>query len=523
MWARLCNPRCVRSPLRWFTSLGMRLSRAVVGVARTLGQARGAFLSGAWMSRRTVKGQLETRGGTVDGSQYFEQWAHVLQGWNYDSYAGAMSLAESGDMRGIADLSIAIMGSPRAGADLRTRALAISGAPIRFDRAPRGRRARTAVKAIDADEDWFYMVTEAEQNQLQKWFWMMGLALGRLDWWEDNPIAATPEAAERMPKVARIRNGRNVPTLKTWNPRCLRYDWQERVWKVRLDGGEEETIKNGLNGWILWLSTESSPWLNGLWRGLAPMYLLIQFAIRDWRDQSAKFANGVAVFTGPAAHDEDFRVNLVRDWRNSGKNGAVYLPEDTELKVFELTAKNWDTFEAQIRLGQTSATITVLGTNMPTEAQPGVGTGANVQSEVRQDIKSGDARAWETFAHENVTRPWALANYLSADVAPWVSVLVEPANDEGKFAAAANEASLAMQNLEDLQVPYDRIAFMQKAGIPVDETRIDEPRRAKVLQWHIDRQLLTRNEGRQALGYDIMADLDVFAVPSTTQPQKEAA
>lgn len=472
----MCNPLHVRPLARWFVQLGARLSRAVVGVARTLGQARGAWLNASWASRKTVRSQLETRGGTVDGSQYFEQWAHVLQGWNYDSYAGAMSLAESGDMRGIADLSIAIMGSPRAGADLRTRALAISGAPIRFDRAPRGRRARTAVKAIDADEDWFYMVTEAEQNQLQKWFWMMGLALGRLEWWEDNPIAATPEAAQTMPKVARIRNGRNVPTLKAWNPRCLRYDWQERVWKVRLENGDEETIKNGLNGWILWLSTESRPWLNGLWRGLAPMFLLIQFAIRDWRDQSAKFANGVAVFTGPAAHDEDFRVNLVRDWRNSGKNGAVYLPEDTELKVFELTAKNWDTFEAQIRLGQTSATITVLGTNMPTEAQPGVGTGANVQSEVRQDIKSGDARAWETFAHENVTRPWALANFLSADVAPWIEVQVEPANDVTKFAKSQLDGANALKIWLDIGAPVDVGEFMQTLKTPIDEKRLKQLR-----------------------------------------------
>lgn len=457
-----------------------------------------------------MHGQLQTRGGNVDGSQYFEQWAHVLHGWNYDSYAAAQRMAESGDMCAIADLCISIMGSARAGADLRTRALAISGAQIRFDRAPRGRRARTAVRAIDADEDWFYMVSESEQNQLQKWFWMMGLALARLEWWEDNPIAATPEAAQLLPKVARIRNGRNVPVLKTWNPRCLRYDWQERVWKVRLDNGEEETIKNGLNGWILWLSTESRPWLNGLWRGMAPMYLLIKYALKDWRDQSEKFAKGVAVFTGPAAHDDDFRIKLVDDWRKAGTNGAVYLPEETELKVFELAANNWTTFEAQVKLGQTSITITALGANMPTEAQQGVGTGANVQSEVRQDIKSGDARAWETFVHENVARPWAWANFLSADVAPWIEVQVEPANDAGKFAKAANDAALAMQNLEDLQAPYDRVAFMQKAGIPVDETRLDEPRRAKLLQWHVEDKLVKINEARVSLGYEPDPGGDVY-------------
>lgn len=452
------------------------MSRAVVGVARTLGQARGAFRSSFWASRGTVRGQLSTRGGNVDASQYFEQWAHVLQFWDYNAYHGAMMLAEGGDMRGIADLCSAIMGSPRAGADLRTRALTISGAPIRFDRAPRGRRARTAVRAIEADEDWFYMVTEAEQNQIQKWFWMMGLALGRLEWWEDNPIAATPEAAQSMPKVARIRNGRNVPALKAWNPRCLRFDWQERVWKVRLDNGNEEVIRNGLNGWILWLSTESRSWLNGLWRGIAPMFLLIGFALKDWRDQSEKFAHGVAVFSGPAAHDDDFRVKLVDDWRNAGARGAVYLPEETKFDVFELRADNWKTFVEQIKLAETSISITIRGANLPTESVQNVGTGANAQMETVLDVKRGDARQWETFAHFDVARPWAAANYLSPDVAPWISVLVEPKDDAASFARAQKDGADAYEVWVRNGAPIDVAEYMQKLGTPIDVKRLETMR-----------------------------------------------
>jgi hypothetical protein len=403
----------------------------------------------------------------------------VLNSWDYDSYYGAMSLAESGDMRGIADLCMAIMGSPRAGADLRTRALAISGAPIRFDRAPRGRRARTAVRAIDADEDWFYMVNETEQNQLQKWFWMMGLALARLEWWEDNPIAATPEAAQTLPKVARIRNGRNVPALKAWNPRCLRYDWQERVWKVRLEGGEEESIKNGMNGWILWLSTESRPWLNGLWRGLAPMFLLIGFAFQDWRDQSEKFAHGVAVFTGPAAHDDDFRAKLVDDWRNAGSRGAVYLPEETELHVFEMKADNWKTFEAQIKLAESSITITIRGANLPTESVQNVGTGANAQTGTIQSVTSGDARDFESFAHFNVNRPWANANYLSPDVAPWISILVEPKEDASSFAVAQKNGADAYKVWRETGAPVDVAEYMQKLGTPIDAEKLKAMRAAE--------------------------------------------
>lgn len=441
-----------------------------------LGQARGAFRGAFWSARKTVRGQLSTRGGNVDASQYYEQWAHVLASWDYDSYYSAMSLAESGDMRGIADLCMAIMGSPRAGADLRTRALAISGAPIRFDRAPRGRRSRSAVRAIDADEDWFYMVSEAEQNQLQKWFWMMGLALARLEWWEDNPIAATPEAARTLPKVARIRNGRNVPALKTWNPRCLRFDWIERQWYVRLDSGEEEPIRNGLNGWIFWQSTESRPWLNGLWRGLAPMFLLIGFALQDWRDQSEKFAHGVAVFSGPAAHDDDFRTKLVDDWRNAGARGAVYLPEETKLDVFELKADNWKTFIEQIKLAETSITITIRGANLPTESVQSVGTGAEAQAETVLDVKRGDARAWESFAHPNISQPWARANFLSAEVAPWIEVQVEPKESAASFAAAQKSGADAYKVWVESGAPIDVAEYMQKLGTPIDVKKLEAMR-----------------------------------------------
>jgi hypothetical protein len=131
---------------------------------------------------------------------------------------------------------------------------------------------------------------------------------------------------------------------------------------------------------------------------------------------------------------------------------------------------------------------------------------------VRADVKAGDARLWETFSHTSLTRPWAWANFLSADVAPWISVNVDPPEDRATFADSAQKASLAMQNLEDLQAPYDRVAFMQKAGIPVDERRIDEPRRAKLFAWHVDRQIVTLNEAAQALGYEPTPGRDVYLV-----------
>lgn len=487
---------------RWFSALGARLGRAIVSAAATLGQARGAFARWSFASRGTVRGQLETRGGTVDGSVYHEQWAHVLQGWDYDSYFAAQSMAESGDMRAIADFCTSIMGSPRACADLRTRALAITGAAITFDKAPNGRRARASVRAMDADEDWFFAVPEEEQILFMNWYRVLGMALARLVWWEDNPIAATPEAARDLPKVARIRNGRNVPLFQTWHPRCLRWDWMERLWFVRLDDGSEEPIQNGMNGWIFWTSSASRPWLNGLWRALGPMLLLMNFAIADWRDQGEKYAQGVAVFTGPGAHDDEMRRQLVNEWRNAGARGAVYLPEKTELKIFELSANTWETYEAQIALANTSITIAILGSNLPTEvSSSGAGTGANAQQEVRNDIKAGDARQWETFAHTSITRPWAWANFQSADVAPWITVHVAPPEDAAKFADAANKAALALQNFYEMGAPIDDAAFLQKVGIPINASMLGQPRKQKPAAWMVTSGVIQLNQASDALGY----------------------
>jgi hypothetical protein len=94
-----------------------------------------------------------------------------------------------------------------------------------------------------------------------------------------------------------------------------------------------------------------------------------------------------------------------------------------------------------------------------------------------QDIKSGDARAWETFVHESVTRQWAWANFLSADVAPWIEVQVQPANDEAKFAKAQKDGAEAYEVWLRTGAPVDVGPFMQKLGTPIDEKRLDAMRK----------------------------------------------
>ena len=276
----------------------------------------------------------------------------------------------------------------------------------------------------------------------------------------------------------------------------------ERLWFVRLDDDTEEPIRDGMNGWIFWTSSASRPWLNGLWRALGPMLLLMNFAIADWRDQGEKYAQGVAVFTGPGANDPEHRLKLVDDWRKAGSRGAVYLPENTKLDIFELKANTWETYEAQIALANTSITIAILGSNLPTEvSSSGAGTGATAQHEVRLDIKAGDARDWETTAHNSATRPWAWANFQSADVAPWITVHVAPAEDAAKFADAANRAALALQNFYEIGAPIDDVAFLQKANIPIDSAKIGQPRTQKPAAWMVTSGVIQLNQASSALGY----------------------
>jgi hypothetical protein len=490
---------------RIWDSFGRALSRFVRASASVFGEARGAYgraKTFALAGRAPPPYVLPSRsGGEVDGGERREEDIRPVIRWTYESIRAARVLADDGEMRYVADLCEMLMGDERISSKLEDRALSLSAAPIQFEIAPKGRQRRAAKRAAEAEQDWWDMVPETELGLMLKWYRLLGIAIAELVW--TDPIPLIPIANDGhgnwyVPNVAgraRLRNGRNVPRLKWWHPRALRWDWQDRCWYVRLDGGYEERVEPGNGKWVMW-SVGARPWINGLWRGLSVVWLLKALAGPAWGRQGERHANGTAIMSGPEAYDQELRRQLTREWRELGSSGVIWVPEGSKLEIFELQANTWQTYKGQIDTANTAIDIAIMGANLPTEASQGAGTGATAQMETVQKRVEGDAREWETIEHDQIARPWAKANFGTPDVAPYAIRMVKPANDVTKLATAQKAAAEGYRLLRGENAPFDEVAYLRQYEIPISEARIGQRSKATVFAWHITSSMLSYGEAR---------------------------
>lgn len=477
--------------------------RAIPTIGYALGsyqRARAMGASGAPVERAYLPARAG--GGSIDAGERREVFDIPVKSWTYSAMRTAELLAEDGDMKYLAELCETLMGDERINAKLEDRSLALTSAPITFEAAPKGRQRRAAMRAAQAEQDWFDMVPETQIAEMLRWYRMLGLALGELVWTEPDPIILMQQDENGnwyVPNVnhtkPRLRNNRNVPQLRVWHPRDLRWDWRDRCWYLRLDGGYEEKIVPGNGKWVLWANGKR-PWIKGLWRGLKVVWLMKALAGPAWGKQSIRHANGTAIMSGPEAYDAELRRQLTREWKELGSEGAIWVPEGSKLDVFELRANTWETYKAQIDTANTAIDIAILGANLPTEVSNGAGTGATAQMMTVQKRIGGDAAEWEAVEHEQIARPWAKANFGTPDVAPWAIRNVEPANDIAQLSMTQKAAAEALRILRDLGAPVNEVEFLQAFKVPIDDERVGKTSKPTLFAWHITSGMLRYGEAR---------------------------
>lgn len=472
-------------------------------LGRAVGSYRRAHALGAAGAPPNVEHLPSRSGGHIDSGERREEDIRPVKQWSYSSIRDAALLADDGEMRWIAELCETLMGDERIAAKLEDRALSLTSAPIAFEQAPKGRLRRAAIRAAQAEEDWWDMVPEIELAKMLKWRRMMGFVFGELVWVENDPLIPMRQdergnwyVPNVIIKKPRLRNGRNVPRLKCWHPRHFRWDWDERCWYVRLEGNYEEKVTPGNGKWVYW-GGDSRPWQDGLWRGLYVVWLLKALAGPAWGRQGERHANGTAIMSGPEAYDAELRRQLTKEWQALGSSGVIWVPEGSKLEIFELQANTWQTYKAQIDTANTAIDIAIMGANLPTEVSNGAGTGATAQMHTTQKRVTGDAREWETVEHSDIGKPYAKANWNTPDVAPWAIRNVEPANDIANLATTQKAAAEALRILRDLGAPVNEVEFLQSFKIPIDDTRVGQRGKPSLFAWHITSGMLTFGEARE--------------------------
>lgn len=409
-------------------------------------------------------------GGTIPGYEQREGYYRVLLDWSPDDIRAAVYTSSTGWLTLAGDLCTAMNGDDRIPSLKAARVMAVQGAPLSFEAAASGRLRRRALKAAQAEEDWWEMLPEAELEELRGWLRFFGVAVGELVWIEPDPADPTGQLM-----MARIRNGRNVPRLKVWDPRNLRKDLDTGYWWVRTRDGTEELVEPGKGKWILLHNGGMRPWLKGAWRGVAELWLAKKYAREDWAKQSERYADGMIWVTSPEDSDEPERKALAADFDKSGKRPVIIGLPGYEAKILELTARAWETYQTQWDKADRSMSVAILYNDLATESKKSAGTGAQLQGEVRDDVKKADAAQDETDFRAQVLAPWAQVNFGDPELAPWPVYDVAPSEDLQALATTWNLVAQALRTADQAGYDIDWEEVRDTTGLPILGKREPEP------------------------------------------------
>jgi phage gp29-like protein len=367
-----------------------------------------------------------------------EPSTRVLLDWTPAQIRAAEVLADGGDLMLAADLCETLLADDRIQGVLSARTRGLLGLPVEFEKAGDARRSGRAVKALEVGEDWWHAYPEAELGTLLDWGILLGIGLAQHVWTDRD-------------------NGRVVPRLDRYHARWLRFDWQDRGWRVAAEGGRELPVTPGDGAWVLHTpSGAHRPWVDGAWRSLSRWWLLKHYARQDFARHSEVHGLPMRVGIAPEGSTKALREELAADLGALGRDTAIALPAGFDLRMVEATARTWEMFRAQIELADLAFAIRLAGQNLTTDVSGGSLAAAKVHQIVRNDLIRCDAESLATTLHDQSLVHWAAANFGDPRLAPWPAWPTDPPED----ALAAAQTRL---------VQAEAVTALRTAGLAVDE------------------------------------------------------
>lgn len=374
----------------------------------------------------------------------FTQWTPTL-------LRSVLANADGGHMRQLGELCDALLGDDRIEGVFETRIGGLLGLTPTFEASGDGRRRNRAVRALEADEDWWEIAPEEELFQV--------LTFGRLAGFGPYQHVYTKH------------RGRVIPSIRFWHPGNLRWDarlgqWFTRIATSGLDAGGEVPFTPGDGQWGLYTPYGAHrPWARGLWRGLSRFWLLKSYAIDDFARLGESASKLVA--TAPEKANREQRKELANDLHGLGRDAAVVLPNGFDMKLVEASAATKDIYDKQINLANTAFAVNVLGQNLTTEVKEGSFAAATVHGRVENQRLKSDAQTWATAAHDQTLEWWSEFNFGDRKLAPWPIYPTDPPEDGAQTVKTWVDFGAALQAFQTAGLRVDAIAMAQKLGLPL--------------------------------------------------------
>jgi hypothetical protein len=309
---------------------------------------------------------------------------------------------------------------------------------------------------------WTDCFPEHEIAKLIRWFIMLGVAVGTIDWDTSGGIW--------------------MPRLRALHPEFLHWDDATRdpqtglwgVFRYQVRDGADEIVTPGDGRWVL-LSDGRESWMRCSLRALATTWLVKQYAWRDWSRYSERHGLPIVVAKIPAVASSEDKSTFFSDLRSLNSETTVALPQlnpdegpNYELELLEAKDRSWDGFQAMIARCDRKFQMHFLGTNTG-ELEGAAGSRATSESgrNIASEVAAERERRITTDLRDQLVKPFSKYNVPDADLelAPWPHYAVEGEEDLkksaesveifGKAIGALKTAGFDVANIDEWADKYD--------------------------------------------------------------------
>lgn len=363
--------------------------------------------------------------------------------------------ADRGDLSLMGELIDAMLGDDRIPAVARTRTQSLLGLPVAFEASGDGRRKGRAVRALEADEDWWELAPEEELARLLTYGLLGGIAPAVLQYQDD---------AKGKP---RYLNGRLVPRLDVWSARGLQRTNDDDGWTMLLADSSRVPFEPGNGQWVAYTPYGAKrPWVHGLWRGMSRWWLLKQYAIDDWGRYGEKGASSLVTADKDAHVTRELRQDLAQSVYELARDGVIVLPAGFDLKLIEATANTTQLYGAQIEAANAAFSVAWLGHANNAEVQ-GANTGATAGENIRHELRAFDGNTLSTCMRQQALVHWAGKNFGSPELAPWPVYPTDPPKDAKRNAETLKAIGEGIAAVVAVDKGVDVRAILEEYEVPI--------------------------------------------------------
>mgnify|MGYP000917429414 CR=1 FL=1 len=373
--------------------------------------------------------------------------------------------ADIGQIRLASDLCEKLIGDDRIQGVLRPLVQSIFGLTPTFEATSGdGRRRGRVGRALEQGEDWWQLCPVAESSLFMIWGILLGVAPGRLEWWQDQP-APSPfsSVSTSAPQQARMHQGRLVPVIRFWHPRHLRLD-ESGVWMARLRNGSEEPVTPGRNGWLLFTPYGTTrPWSTAPWRGAAEWWLMKHRAMEYWERHAEKGAH-LFIESSELANPEE-RKNIAQGMADAGQDAVTVAPFGYKGNLLEGKATG-DLYDRLVAAANAAFAVLLSGHANNAEVKD-ANTGATVGQDMHFKLVSGLAEAWSEFVHDQVLAPYAEVNFGDPELAQWPTYPIPKPDEMAQRGAGLKAIGEGVQALQGASDRVDSDKLLEDHKIPL--------------------------------------------------------